>query len=95
VAGKSNEKNSISPVGTVNLLRGRRNGDRCSKSSERSRRISGNFGEFVPGSDPGRALFAMERSAQQMPFQQEVLPNRAEAREERPCTFRATKATHS
>lgn len=39
----------------------------------------GHFSEFVPGSESRSEVLAIEESAQQMPFQREVLPDRTEA----------------
>jgi len=41
----------------------------------------GEFGEFTPGNEPGSELFAIERGAQQMPLEREMLPDWTEARE--------------
>lgn len=55
----------------------------------------GEFGEFTPGNEPGRELFAIERGAQQMPLEREMLPDQTEAREEFLCAFRGAKAAHA
>ncbi len=39
----------------------------------------GEFGEFTPGNEPGSELFAIERGAQQMPLEREMLQDRADA----------------
>jgi hypothetical protein len=51
----------------------------------------GDFGEFAPGNESRRELFAIECRAQQMPLEREVLPDRPEAREKFLCRFRSRK----
>ena len=48
----------------VNLPRAGLNDGRCDHESESSRRISGNFGEFVPSNESGCELFAIGVSFQ-------------------------------
>jgi hypothetical protein len=83
------------PSGVLNLSRVRRHDGRRDDRSESSRRIWGESGEFAPRDESRRELFAIERSAQQMPLEREMLPDRSEARGEFLCAFRVTKATHS
>ena len=54
----------------------------------------GEFGEFTPGNEPGSELFAIERGAQQMPLEREILSDRTKARKEFLCAFQVTKAAH-
>jgi hypothetical protein len=55
----------------------------------------GKVGEFAPGHESCRELFAMEWGAQQMTLERDVLPDRPEAREKLLCAFRVAKTTHS
>jgi len=81
--------------GSVNLSRPRRRDGRKGRPSEHAGRIFGNFGEFAPGNESRRELFAIEGSAQQMPVGREVLPDRPKAREKILCAFRVSKAAHA
>ena len=73
----------------------RRHDDRCDDRSESDRRILGDFGEFAPSGEPSSKLFAIKRSAQQIPLESEMLPDWSEAREKFLCAFRVAKATHA
>jgi hypothetical protein len=53
------------------------------------------MGKFAPCDEPGREVFAIERSAQQMTLEGEVLPDRTEARQEGPCMLRIAKYLHA
>jgi hypothetical protein len=68
----------------------RQNDGRYGNCSETSRILS-NVGEFAPSGEAGRELLAVERSAQQMSLQCEMLPNRSEAREKYLCVFGSQK----
>lgn len=64
-------------MGTVEILRKSRNGCGSNECSKTCRRFLGNFGEFVPGGEADRELLAVERSAQQIALQCEVLSVRS------------------
>ncbi|KVV21053.1 hypothetical protein WK79_18630 [Burkholderia ubonensis] len=53
------------------------------------------MGECPPRGEPAREVFAIERSAQQMSFQCEMLPDRTEARQEGLRALRVAKASHA
>ncbi len=61
----------------------------------KQRRSLGHVGKFAPCGEPGRKVFAIERSAQQMWFQCEVLTDRTEARQESLGALRVAKASHA
>jgi hypothetical protein len=48
-----------------------------------------------PCHEPDSELLAIERSAQQMPLEREMLPDRSVARAKFPCAVRVSKAAHS
>jgi hypothetical protein len=77
------------------LSRLSRKDGRKKSSSERVGRILGDFGEFAPGNESRRELFAIECRAQQMPLEHEVLPDRPEAREKFLYAFSIAKAAHA
>lgn len=56
-------------------------------------RILAGFGEFAPAFEAISEVFAIKRSAQQVPFEREVLPDGTEAREERLRALRVGKET--
>ena len=66
-------------AGLCQLVATEAEGRRDGHPSESAGRISGDFGELAPGDESCRELFAVERGAQQMPLEREVLPNRPEA----------------
>jgi hypothetical protein len=70
---------AVDDDGVVNLPRVRRHDGRRDDWSESDQRILGDFGEFAPRDEPRSELFAIERSAQQMPLEREMLPDRPEA----------------
>jgi hypothetical protein len=51
--------------------------------------------EFVPRSESRSELFAIERGAQQVPLEREVLPDQSEAREKSLRALRVTKSAHA
>ena len=55
----------------------------------------GDVSKFAPCGEPGRDVFAIKRSAQQMSFQSEVLTDRTETRQESLCALRVAKASHT
>ena len=63
--------------------------------SETSRRILGDVGKFAPRLEPGCELFAINRRAQLMALECEMLPYRPEAKEEFLCAFRVAKTAHA
>lgn len=63
--------------------------------SEASRRSLGDVGKFAPRDKPGRKVLEIERSAQQMSPQCEVLPDQTEARQEGLRTLRVANALHT
>ncbi|CAB3810298.1 hypothetical protein LMG27177_07121 [Paraburkholderia fynbosensis] len=79
----------------INLPVARRNGGRGHHCSGSIRRILGEVGEFVPRSESGREVFAIERSTQQMPLEREMLPYRTETREECLRAVAVAKSAHA
>ncbi len=59
------------------------------------RRIRGDIGQFTPRREAYSEVFAIKRSAQQIPLQGKVLADRPEALEESLSACRAAKSSHA